>query len=81
MYGDTDSLFVTVDESKNGFITDGIVLEAKIKYGVLFELNTIWKILLLTDKQKTYLGLTDTDEVDGTTMLGMSANKPKSSMK
>jgi DNA polymerase elongation subunit (family B) len=77
VYGDTDSLFVTVDESKNGFITDGIVLEAKNKYGVLFELNTTWKILLLTDKQKTYLGLTDTDEVDGTTMLEMRANKPK----
>jgi hypothetical protein len=31
-------------------------------------LHTTWKILLLTEKQKTYLGLTDRDEVEGTTM-------------
>jgi DNA polymerase elongation subunit (family B) len=77
VYGDTDSLFVTVDEGNTSLTTDKIISEAKNKYGVLFELKTTWKILLLTDKQKTYLGLTDRDEVDGTSMLGKRSNKPK----
>ena len=75
VYGDTDSLFLYIAE---GSLTiDDIIAEAKNKYGILFELNTTWKILLLTDKQKTYLGLTDRDEVEGTTMLGMRSNKPE----
>jgi DNA polymerase elongation subunit (family B) len=74
VYGDTDSLFVTIAED---LATCDIIAEAKNKYGVLFELNTTWKILFLTDKQKTYLGLTDRDEVEGTTMLGLRSNKPK----
>ena len=77
MYGDTDSLFISAAEASNGLTTDDIISEAKNKYGVLFELNTTWKILLLTDKQKTYLGLTDRDEVEGTTMLGLRSNKPE----
>ena len=77
MYGDTDSLFICIAEGSNDLTTDDIISEAKNKYGVLFELNTTWKVLLLTDKQKTYLGLTDRDEVQGTTMLGLRSNKPK----
>jgi DNA polymerase elongation subunit (family B) len=77
VYGDTDSLFVTISEGSNGLTRDDIISEAKNKYGVLFELATTWKILLLTDKQKTYLGLTTRDEVEGTTMLGVRSNKPK----
>nr|MDQ6863192.1 hypothetical protein [Thermoproteota archaeon] len=77
VYGDTDSLFLSIAECSNGLTTDDIISEAKNKYGVIFELNTTWKILLLTDKQKTYLGLTDKYQVDGTTMLGVRSNKPK----
>jgi hypothetical protein len=76
VYGDTDSLFLSISEGSEGLTTDNIILEAKNKYGVLFELNKKWKILLLTDKQKTYLGITDRDEVAGTTMLGLRSNKP-----
>ncbi|MGB6531862.1 MAG: DNA polymerase domain-containing protein [Candidatus Nitrosopolaris sp.] len=75
VYGDTDSLFLYIVEGN--LTIDDIIAEAKNKYGILFELNTTWKILLLTDKQKTYLGLTDRDEVEGTTMLGMRSNKPE----
>ena len=63
--------------SGNGLTTDDIISETKDKHGVLFELNTTWKILLLTDKQKTYLGLTNRDEVEGTTLLGLRSNKHK----
>ena len=76
VYGDTDSLFY-ISLKAVGLTIDDIISEAKNKYGVLFELNTTWKILLLTDKQKTYLGLTDRDEVEGTTMLGVRSNKPE----
>jgi DNA polymerase elongation subunit (family B) len=68
VYWDTDSLFLSIVEGSNGLTTDDIISEAQNKDGILFELHTTWKILLLTEKQKTYLGLTDRDEVEGTTM-------------
>jgi DNA polymerase elongation subunit (family B) len=69
LYGDTDSIYLAG-------ANDDIIPEAKSKFKVKLEVDNVWKILLLTNNKKQYLGLTQNGELVHTTLTGMKSNQP-----
>jgi len=69
IYGDTDSLYLKKD-------IPGIIEYARDKLHVTLEVAEKWKVLFLTNNAKQYAGITETGEVEHTTLTGMKSNYP-----
>jgi DNA polymerase elongation subunit (family B) len=81
IYGDTDSLFL--DTKDSNLSPDDIVNVVNTKFQVNLELKTKWKTIQFgkkqdgAGKQKCYIGVTYSGEVESKTFVGEKVDRPK----
>jgi len=73
LYGDTDSLFVKNPTKEQ---TDAVIYRAKKDHGVDLEVEKNYRYVVLSDRKKNYLGVTNEGKVDVKGLTGKKSHTP-----